>query len=400
MFTTTFLIIYVVDKVGIASVGILSAILLLTQSFLDYPLGVISDSIGQRWVIAAGSFVFALADILLILGNTFLDFVPVYVLYGLMLSLFSGAYETWFDNNYSALVTEERDPDRKIYGFLKSRINTFFAMGAVIAFSFGGFLSAIYSREVAFFGHSGAAVLFGIIILFVLKDYYTTDKKTPSISKVLNKFVTTFINGIKFLFSSKKVFYFLSGSIIFSGMWSIWFLLILFVMYFGYTGSDDLAGLLRSIIFLLGILIDYNAAKVIRRITSNTLLPYLFFFYAIVFFGSFALIFWFFPLNNELNIIAVLGVIILKGFGFLLALILLMSQRILIDLVPSEIRNSVYSLIPTLAALFGVPFMIIVGFTLDTINFTSGVLILLGLAIVSTVFFMLYVREFASESSN
>ena len=113
-----------------------------------------------------------------------------------------------------------------------------------------------------------------------------------------------------------------------------------------------------------------------------------------VFFGGFALLFWFFPLNNELNVIALLGVIIiLGGFGIVFQLIFIMSQRILIDLVPSEIRNSVYSLIPTLAALFGVPFMIIIGFTLDTINFSTGPLILLGLAIISTIFFMLYARE-------
>ena len=145
MFTTTFLIIYVVNRVGIAQVGILSAILLFAQSFLDYPLGVVSDSIGQRWVIAAGSFVFAIADILLLLGNTFLDFVPVYILYGLMIALFSGAYETWFDNNYNALVTKEEDSDRKIYGFLKSRISTLFSMGAVVAFIIGGAIATFYS---------------------------------------------------------------------------------------------------------------------------------------------------------------------------------------------------------------------------------------------------------------
>ncbi len=50
--TQTYIVLYVIDKVGLAETAFLSSILIFTQGVLDYPLGVLSDSIGQKWVLS------------------------------------------------------------------------------------------------------------------------------------------------------------------------------------------------------------------------------------------------------------------------------------------------------------------------------------------------------------
>jgi hypothetical protein len=67
----------------------------------------------------------------------------------------------------------------------------------------------------------------------------------------------------------------------------------------------------------------------------------------------------------------------------------ILIQRVTIDLVPEEIRNSVYSLVPSLAALLSFPFMAIMGFVLEDISFSIGMVILGCLGFASSFCFYL-----------
>ena len=73
-------------------------------------------------------------------------------------------------------------------------------------------------------------------------------------------------------------------------------------------------------------------------------------------------------------------------------------QREVLDLVPIKIRNSIYSLIPTIVGLFSIPFMILVGYLIEKYNFSTGIMILALLEITAALFFYLYFKNSTGET--
>ncbi len=170
----------------------------------------------------------------------------------------------------------------------------------------------------------------------------------------------------------------------------IWALLILFVIYFGYTGTDLLAGIFRSTVFLLGIPTFIIVGNISKKITSKNWIYRFHFLHSLLFFGGFALLLFLRPLNDTLNFIGIILVILIFIItGIFNQLTLILRQRIIIDLVPEEIRNSVYSLIPTIVGILSIPFMIIVGNLVNTYNISTGILFLALFEIAAAIAFYL-----------
>ena len=71
--------------------------------------------------------------------------------------------------------------------------------------------------------------------------------------------------------------------------------------------------------------------------------------------------------------------------GTLLAILMILRSRILLDIVPDQFRNSVYSLIPSLVALLGIPIIPIVGFIVELYGLESGIIISLVIAIIASI---------------
>jgi sugar phosphate permease len=73
------------------------------------------------------------------------------------------------------------------------------------------------------------------------------------------------------------------------------------------------------------------------------------------------------PPESLIPMVLMLVTIVIVGFFYYVAEIL--TMRIMIDVVPTKIRNSVYSLSPTVATLFAIPQIAILGYVLQYIGF-------------------------------
>ena len=116
LLSTTFFVLFVIDSIGIAQLGMLLAIRFLIQAALDYPSGVLGDWVGHKWVLFTAYLTFALSYVTLVFADSFFSFLIVYSLFAFASSQQSGALMAWFENNYKA-ATGDTDPERKTYKF-------------------------------------------------------------------------------------------------------------------------------------------------------------------------------------------------------------------------------------------------------------------------------------------
>ncbi|MHA1480921.1 MAG: hypothetical protein ACTSQZ_05820, partial [Candidatus Thorarchaeota archaeon] len=75
--------------------------------------------------------------------------------------------------------------------------------------------------------------------------------------------------------------------------------------------------------------------------------------------------------------------------GFFSGFAEILTMRILLDVIPNKIRNSVYSLIPTVAMLFAIPQIIIIGATIQYLGFPIS----LALCAIISLLGVLMVRK-------
>ena len=97
-------------------------------------------------------------------------------------------------------------------------------------------------------------------------------------------------------------------------------------------------------------------------------------------------------MTNAVNILGIICIIVMmtysvNGIGsFFMAL----YQRVLSVTVPSDKRNSVYSLLPSIGLILQIPLLPIVGQVIELYGLASGVAILLLLSFVGTGFIFLF----------
>jgi len=164
------------------------------------------------------------------------------------------------------------------------------------------------------------------------------------------------------------------GLSIYNVVWLIWGNLILFPIYYGYTGSDVLASTLRTILFFVGIPVSFFMANVIKKI-KNERLSLVILLQILFFFPSFILLTYFVPPMNEFNPVGIIGTFLLLAIlvGLLFDISRTLSQRILLDLVPSENRNAVYSLTPSIVSFIGIPVLPIAGAAVESWGLPIGI---------------------------
>ena len=81
------------------------------------------------------------------------------------------------------------------------------------------------------------------------------------------------------------------------------------------------------------------------------------------------------PPTNNFNLLGIiLTFFLLCMVGPIINIALTLIQRIMIDLVPSEFRNSVYSLIPTIFSLIGILVVPLAGIIIEDFGFAAGIL--------------------------
>ncbi|MHA2247913.1 MAG: hypothetical protein ACXADY_23400 [Candidatus Hodarchaeales archaeon] len=190
------------------------------------------------------------------------------------------------------------------------------------------------------------------------------------------------------MFSSKFAFFLLIGIGILTSTWWIWGTLILFPIYFGYTGDDIGANLLRTIIMLNGVPIGLYVAKFSKRFTTEHYPKFLFVF-VFLFFPAIISLLVLAPVGNKFSLIGFLSTIVIinVSVSMIYRTSEVLRMRLLVDLVPSEYRNSIYSLIPTITALVSIPLLPVAGQIIDRFGLVAGVVVVL--TVFSTGFLLI-----------
>ncbi len=396
--SSTFFILFAIDEIGYVQASYTISFMLLTQLIFDYPSGSLGDWIGQKWVLTISMLSNAVFFYLLTQASTFNVFLILAFFGGFANAQASGTLETWLDNNYKKVINTF-DLDRKVYGFGMSRINSLNRIIMAFSFILGGYMATNFSRRFVFIVQASFSLLLIIIILLLVNDVASDQTET-------NKHSTTeyfhfFIGGLKFLFTNRTAFFFLIGTSLIFGSFTVWGNLLLLPIYFGYSGSDDLASIFRTIMFLIGIPIGVYMARISQKFQSERVS----FFYLIgtlFYYLPFIFLLTIIPPTNSLNLtgLVISALILTFTNNFLLDVGETLRLRTMIDLIPSENRNAVYSLIPSLVSIISIPLLPITGELIARFEINIGVIIPLVISFIGSIFMIISLKIGKKSENN
>ncbi len=403
MMSTTFYAVFVATtllppplyqlKDGLAFVGILASVSMLTQCLLDYPTGGFGDWIGQRWILATSFLFFATAMVLTALVRVipfvslFMLFVLIYVLQAFGGAFQSGAIAAWFDTNYRAVA---KDPERKAYSVAQGRMGMLFQIFATATLIPGAILAIFIQREGVFLFQAFLCVVLAIGSLILFRDYPEVVENRPHRS--LRNYYSLLKDGLKFTVSSRYVFFFIIGTVLMTSTITVWGNMLLWLIYYSYLYDDLAVAIFRTVLFAFGVLWIERAGVWTRGFSTSKWIPRsrLFQTCGPVFYFIIAAIIFIFPATTiivpfPLMYLQLSTILICVGFiisGIATAFSNILNQRLFLDFVPDRIRNGIYSLLPTLTLLLAVPQALFFAPILFTIN---EVPVLIGLGLISLV---------------
>ncbi len=382
--SSTFYILNAIDKIGFTQAAIITSVMLMIQLMCDFPSGSLGDYIGQKWVMTLAYTCYGVAFFLLSIAHTFPIFLLIAIFNGLGNAQSSGTIESWFDSNYKR-TSKKLDTERKIYGFVRDRVGLATNISLAVSFMIGGILATVFSRQLVFFLQF---FLITFLIMYTSKNLNDIDPDVDVSEESefpKRSYFEYLKGGIRFMFQSKTTFLFILGLAIYQVTWLIWGNLILFPLYFGYTGSDFGTSIIRTIIFLLEIPARLYVAKWSTRFKNDQFTIFLFL-HLSIFFPAYLILFTLLPPQNSFNLIGFLATIVIMNVSnsIVVRIAYILRDRIIIDLIPSELRNSVYSLIPTLTSVFAVPLLVIAGQLVEYFGLIAGVVLAFGICITGS----------------
>jgi MFS family permease len=401
MMSSTFYMIFIAEALGggpgrflegLGLVGVLVIIQLSVQTALDYPTGAVGDWIGQRWVIASAYMCYALAfylTSLITVDTPFIFFIFVYVLVAVAASQESGAWGAWFDNNYRIAVPD--DDARKSYGVFLGRSGMLIQICATISLIPGSVLAVVYSRQWVFVLEAILCFFISFLVLRFVVDFpeIAEARQRPTMSEYTNLLKS----GVSFLFKDPFVKWFIIGGMLTTSVIIVWGNLILFPFYYLYLITDVGVASFRTILFVPGVVSEERSGVWSQRFEPKKWIPRfrLLQTCGFVFFLLIALFMIIFPPLGEgatmfqllipftdvvflelprAYILPIFALFITFVFtGLLSRFGMVLTQRILLDVIPNKIRNSVYSLMPTVAMILALPQIVVVGFVIQYLSF-------------------------------
>lgn len=396
MMSTTFYAIFVAQILapagplvsGFALVGILASIGMITQISLDYPTGGLGDWIGQRWIIAFAFIFFAISMFLTTFwARDFFGFLIVFVLQSVGAALQSGAIASWFDTNYRAVA---HDPKRTAYSVAQGRMGMLFQIMATACLIPGAILATLFSREAVFFFQAVFCIILAFSSLMLFRDFTEVSSNRPRRS--LRAYYTLLKDGLKFSVSSRYVFFYIIGSVLVGSTIVVWGNMLLFLIYYSYLYEDIAVATFRTILFVSVVVWTERAGVWTRNLEPSKWIPRNRIlqtcgpiFYILIATITFLLP----PLSTSLPFPFMFLQIpaLLICIGFILTGIFssgagILSQRLMLDLIPDRFRNAIYSLLPSLTLLFAVPQILVFAPLLASYGVS---LVLTGCSLVSAL---------------
>ena len=411
MLSSTFYVVFVAEALGggdfmqgMGLVGVLVVIQMTVQTIFDYPTGGIGDWLGQRYILASAFILYGVTFYMVSLvtsSTPFLFLVAIYALQGFAAAQDSGAFGAWFDNNYRAAMPE--DTDRKQYGVFQGRVGMVFQIVATLSLIPGALLAVVFQRAWVFQFQAVLSVVIAIGVFKYVVDFpevREAREKRPSTSEYLS----ILRSGVTFLFGDKYVKYLIIGGMLTISSIMVWGNLILFPFYYSYLLTDVAVASYRTLLFVPGVAARERSGVWSKRFEPTKWIPRFRFLQTcgFVFFGILAVITYVFPPAplgaptfdviwpfTDLVVMSIPQQSVLPVFlafctfvatSFFGGFAEILTQRILLDVIPNRIRNSVYSLIPTVAIVLAIPQIALFGMLVPMYGFP---LTLTGIAIIS-----------------
>ena len=395
LISSTFYVLYVLEYVGFLTLGVLLAISVVLQAILDYPSGVMGDWIGQRWILTISFAIYGLSYGLLIQANSFTDLLIIFVLVAFASSQESGALQSWFDNNFK-VVSYEIDSEKNFYQEFFGKYQSIVGFLGANAIILGGFIATVLFREIVFLIQTiGMFITAGLCFTFI--DNFP---EVPKVERSYRNYINLAKEGIKFTLFTRHMAFLVISICLWNMIWHIWAKLILFPIYFGYTGSDAGAGILRFVGWISNSILAAKAAVWSKKLSLRRWVPRFNLIIIISFFGFFTILITSYPLENSITLIPIILLLCyLFIFSSLNNLFLILRQRLVFDLVPDSIRTSVYSLFPTLTLLIEAPFLVISGCMIEWYGFPTMLLLLMIIGIISSGSMYLSISALSSKEN-
>lgn len=389
-FVQIFIFLYIIDELGYYKAGLVLGINLIASSIFDYPTGGLADTIGHKTVLLI-AYVFHIGFYTIILfAATFNQFVIASIIWAMAYAQESGALETWFDNSYK-ITSKDSDPEREVYGvFQGKKLGINQAINAIF-FVVGGVISQQFSRLILFSVNIVILIVIFIAILFLVYSPQINNKVDTQENLILDQqkdrsFVQTFKEGIRFAtFNKRNRYYFFGQAILFS-TGTVWYLLFLFPYYSAYSGGrDDITGVLRSILFLFGIIEAFIAARLSKSIKNlpKWILICSFSIDSLFLFSNYVY-YILVPPPDQFELLPFIGVILVFNTfgGLFLALFIVVLGKYELDYFPDSLRNSLFSFRASLVTAFAFPLQILAGWMVANHGFSSGILLVASISIV------------------
>lgn len=395
----TFLFLYVLEIVDIIVLALLISVWQITQFLFDYPSGGLGDKFGQKIVLSASFVTFSLSFATFVWFPSFEGFFLAFILLGIAQSQLSGTLDSWLDNNYRVLA--ENSGENSInYGYSIGRIAVLSQVLIFLSIIIGGYLSFNFNRAFVISLSTIFSFTFPIILIPLMSDSQNDNSKSLAINEDKSSYFTILKQGITFSLNSRKVGFYIIGNVLISVGISIWAFLFLFLVYFGYTGSDLGAAIVRGSTFVSGALIGYFAASISKKMTLRDL-PLVYSLTAILFCGGFFLLFLFNPWKDVLDWLGIIIALIIFFIGDIFGNFQnILERRALLELIPSHIRNSMYSLIPTFVTIPLAIMLPITGYLINEFGFAIGMLSPLFIVLLSVPFMLISVNANEKKIGN
>ncbi len=405
--STTFYLIFVAEALGNGSylsgltlAGVLIIVQKTVQTLFDYPTGTLGDLVGQRWVLASAYLTYSIAFFIVSLINSSSPFSLFLIVYGLMgfaASQESGAIDSWFDSNYSVSVPE--DKNKAQYGVFIGKLAMLLRVSRALVILPGAIVAVLVARVVVFQIQSVICILIAALSIALVRDLPIVQEDKSS-KPLANEYVSLLKQSIKHVISSPYLKYIIIGNTLFMSIGFTWGELVMYPFLYEYLTSDvAVAGLMTIVIIVFALLWERSGVWA-KKYDPQKWIPRFRFMQSAgaVFFWLFAILMLAFPpppIGSELidivipstdililqvpssSIIPVLLILsIWFGGGVFFTIAAILWMRVLIDVIPNRIRNSVYSLLPTLVVLAAIPQVAILGWLIPL----SGIPIVLVLS--------------------
>jgi hypothetical protein len=278
----------------------------------------------------------------------------------------------------------------------------------------GSWLAYLYGETWVFSLQAVFAVFLSIVVFRLVRDLpgvREEQDERPSLSE----YGSLLKDGFRFLWSSRFVTLIILGEVVMFSIGPVWWNLILFPLYFSFLVTLVAVSAFRTIVFVPQAIANERSGVLAKRFEPKKWIPRfrLLQFMGVIFYLALSVIVYLFPgipagtdpatiefytilipftnlplIEIPVQTLApvVLLFIVFVSLNMFGAIAGILTQRVMLDVIPNRIRNSMYSLQPTLIMLVSMPLIAFFGWFIPlTGGFFLTFLICAVISLISVV---------------